>query len=92
MRTYRSTRKARVGVTRGSQMQLLQPLMTVGWAALLLGESVDAWTLAAAVLVVACVGFAQWARLSAAAVSPAAAPAPPVVPAAVAEPVPAARA
>lgn len=57
---------ARVGVTRGSQMQLLQPLLTVGWAALLLGESVDLWTLATAVLVLACVGFAQWARLSAA--------------------------
>lgn len=81
---------ARVGVTRGSQMQLLQPLMTVGWAALLLGESIDTWTLAAAVLVVACVGFAQWARLSGAHVPPAA-PAPPGVPAAAEEPVSAAR-
>jgi len=55
---------ARVGVTRGSQIQLLQPLLTVGWAALLLDESISAWTLAAAVLVLACVGLAQWARLS----------------------------
>lgn len=62
---------ARVGVTRGSQIQLLQPVLTVGWAALLLNESIDAWTLAAAVLVLACVGLAQWARLSA---SPAATP------------------
>ncbi|MEV0604496.1 DMT family transporter [Streptomyces sp. NPDC050315] len=62
---------ARVGVTRGSQIQLLQPLLTVGWAALLLNETIDAWTLAAAVLVLACVGLAQWARLSA---SPAATP------------------
>ncbi|MBB5118091.1 DMT family transporter [Streptomyces eurocidicus] len=65
---------ARVGVTRGSQMQLLQPLMTVGWAAWLLGESIDSWTLGAAVLVLVCVGLAQWARLSAPAV---ALPAPP---------------
>lgn len=56
---------ARVGVTRGSQMQLLQPLLTVGWAALLLHDSVDATTLTTAVLVLACVGLAQWARLSA---------------------------
>jgi drug/metabolite transporter (DMT)-like permease len=56
---------ARVGVTRGSQIQLLQPLLTVGWAALLLNESVDVWTLGTAVLVLGCVGLAQWARLSA---------------------------
>lgn len=56
---------ARVGVTRGSQIQLLQPLLTVGWAVLLLDEKADAWTLAAAVLVLGCVGLAQWARLSA---------------------------
>ncbi|WP_328451039.1 DMT family transporter [Streptomyces sp. NBC_00386] len=56
---------ARVGVTRGSQMQLLQPLLTVGWATLLLDESVDTTTLTTAVLVLGCVGLAQWARLSA---------------------------
>ncbi|MBF9067113.1 DMT family transporter [Streptacidiphilus fuscans] len=65
---------ARVGVTRGSQLQLLQPLLTVGWAAWLLHESIDMWTLVAAVLVLVCVGMAQWARLSSSA--PAKAPEP----------------
>jgi drug/metabolite transporter (DMT)-like permease len=54
---------ARVGITRGSQVQLLQPLLTVGWAALLLSESISTATLVAAIGVVLCVGLAQRARL-----------------------------
>jgi drug/metabolite transporter (DMT)-like permease len=55
---------ARVGVTKGSQVQLLQPLLTVVWAAVLLGDAVDTATVMAAFLVLICVGVAQWARLS----------------------------
>lgn len=55
---------ARAGITRGSQIQLLQPLLTVSWAALLLGEPVTPATLAAAAGVLACVGVAQRARLT----------------------------
>ncbi len=43
------------GVARVSQLQLLQPLLTLGWSALLLGEEVERGTLGAALLVVACV-------------------------------------
>jgi drug/metabolite transporter (DMT)-like permease len=43
------------GVARVSQIQLLQPLLTLGWSALLLGEEVGRGTLGAALLVVACV-------------------------------------
>ncbi len=38
-------------VARTSQVQLLMPVLGVCWAALLLGEKVDAWTLLAGVLV-----------------------------------------
>jgi drug/metabolite transporter (DMT)-like permease len=71
---------ARAGVTRGSQVQLLQPLLTVGWAALLLHQPVTAATLVAATGVLVCVALAQRARLAqppavpAAAAPPAAAP------------------
>ncbi|QSQ22061.1 DMT family transporter [Pyxidicoccus parkwayensis] len=43
------------GVARVSQIQLLQPLLTLGWSVLLLGETVERGTLGAALLVVACV-------------------------------------
>jgi drug/metabolite transporter (DMT)-like permease len=43
------------GVARVSQLQLLQPLLTLGWSALLLGEEVGRGTLGAALLVVGCV-------------------------------------
>jgi drug/metabolite transporter (DMT)-like permease len=43
------------GVARVSQIQLLQPLLSLGWSALLLGEAVGRGTLGAALLVVACV-------------------------------------
>ncbi|WNG40930.1 EamA family transporter [Archangium violaceum] len=43
------------GVARVSQLQLAQPLLTLGWCALLLGEPVGRGTLGAAVLVMLCV-------------------------------------
>ncbi|TIH33323.1 DMT family transporter [Subtercola vilae] len=46
-----------------SQMQLLQPVLTIVWAALLFGEHLDALVLVAAVVVVACAGFAVRARV-----------------------------
>jgi len=54
---------ALAGVARASQVQLVQPLLTVGWAALFFGESVGAGMLAVAAGVVACVGVTQWARI-----------------------------
>lgn len=48
---------AKGGVARVSQTQLLQPLLTVGWAALLLGEAFHARTLAAAVVVLASAAY-----------------------------------
>lgn len=46
---------ALAGVARVGQLQLLQPLLTLLWSALLLGEVVDRGTLGAALLVVLCV-------------------------------------
>ena len=43
------------GVARVSQLQLAQPLLTLGWCALLLGEPVGHGTLGAAALVLLCV-------------------------------------
>ncbi len=48
------------GVARVGQVQLLQPVLTLGWGALLLGERVGARTVLAALLVVACVGLTRW--------------------------------
>jgi drug/metabolite transporter (DMT)-like permease len=50
------------GVARASQLQLLQPFLTVAWSALLLGERPDRSTLVAALLVLLCVGLVQRAR------------------------------
>jgi drug/metabolite transporter (DMT)-like permease len=47
------------GIARVSQTQLLQPVLSVIWAALLLGEPLAPETLGAAALVAAC---ATWAR------------------------------
>ncbi|MCP3140080.1 DMT family transporter [Pyxidicoccus sp. QH1ED-7-1] len=46
---------ALAGVARVSQLQLLQPLLSLGWSVLLLGEQVGRGTLGAALLVVGCV-------------------------------------
>ncbi len=47
---------ARGGVGRIGQVQLIQPVLSLGWAALLLGEPVHTRTVAAALLVVASAG------------------------------------
>lgn len=54
---------ARGGVAKIGQVQLVQPLLTLAWSALLLGEDVNATTLFAAVLVVLCVVGTQRARV-----------------------------
>jgi drug/metabolite transporter (DMT)-like permease len=51
------------GVARASQVQLLQPLLTVAWAALLLSEAVTWGTVVAALSVVACIFITQRARI-----------------------------
>lgn len=57
---YRGLSQA--GVAKGSQMQQLQALMTLGWSVLLLGETVGLTTIVAAVVVVASVVWAQASR------------------------------
>jgi drug/metabolite transporter (DMT)-like permease len=50
------------GVARASMVQLLQPLLTLLWSVLMLGEHVGWSTVAAAVAVLACVTWTQRAR------------------------------
>ena len=50
---------ARGGVARIGQIQLAQPVLTLGWSAPLLGEHVGAATLITALAVLACVGRAR---------------------------------
>lgn len=50
------------GIARIGQLQLLQPLLTIGWAVLLLGESFNWLTGVTALLVVCCVAVGQRAR------------------------------
>jgi drug/metabolite transporter (DMT)-like permease len=52
-----------LGVARGSQVQLVQSLLTLLWSALLLGEIVTSKTLVAASVVVVCVAITQKVRL-----------------------------
>ncbi len=52
----------RAGVARASQVQLLQPVLTLIWSVLLLGETVGVWTVVAALTVLACVVGTQRAR------------------------------
>jgi drug/metabolite transporter (DMT)-like permease len=54
---------ARGGVAKIGQVQLVQPLLTLGWAAALLGEHIGAVTLVAAVAVVGSVVATQRARV-----------------------------
>ena len=54
---------ARGGVAKIGQVQLVQPLLTLGWAAALLGEHVGPGTLVAALAVVASVVGTQRARV-----------------------------
>lgn len=55
---------ATAGIARASQVQLAQPLLTLGWAALLLGERVGIGTFFVAVGVLNCVGITQRVRIS----------------------------
>jgi len=50
------------GVAYTSQLQLAQPVLTLGWSVLILGEHVSALTMAAALLVIACAAATQWTR------------------------------
>ncbi|HEV7934732.1 MAG TPA: DMT family transporter [Actinomadura sp.] len=52
----------RAGIARASQVQLAQPVLTVLWSVLLLGEHVDAGTWVAAAAVLVCVAWTQRAR------------------------------
>jgi len=51
------------GIARISQLQLVQPLLTIAWAALFLGEQLTWLTGIAALLVVACVAVGQRSRV-----------------------------
>jgi drug/metabolite transporter (DMT)-like permease len=53
---------ARGGIARVGQLQLAQPVLTLLWSALLLGETVTPAALAAAVVVLACVVLIQRVR------------------------------
>lgn len=53
---------ARGGVARVGQLQLAQPVLSMGWAALILGEAIGAAELVTAVLVLACVVATQRVR------------------------------
>ncbi len=57
----------RAGVARASQVQLLQPLLTLAWSVVLLGESVGPATVIAAFAVLGCVVWTQRARAATAA-------------------------
>lgn len=51
-----------LGVARGSQIQLVQPLLTILWSLVLLGERVSGATLGTALVVLACVATTQRGR------------------------------
>jgi len=53
---------AAIGVARASQLQLAQPLLTLVWSVLLLGEHLTPAAPAAAVAVLACIAVTQRAR------------------------------
>ncbi|HEY3494660.1 MAG TPA: DMT family transporter [Polyangiaceae bacterium] len=54
---------ARGSIASASQIQLIQPVLSLGWAWLLLGEVLSARTLACAFVVLACAGRARRARV-----------------------------
>ncbi|MDE3723690.1 DMT family transporter [Nocardiopsis sp. N85] len=51
-----------IGVARAGQIQLAQPLLTLVWAALLLGERIDPFALPAALVVLGCIAVTQRVR------------------------------
>lgn len=55
---------AELGVAKGSQVQLIQSLLTLLWSAWLLNENVTKSTLLAASVVVVCIAVTQKARIS----------------------------
>jgi drug/metabolite transporter (DMT)-like permease len=55
---------AELGVAKGSQVQLIQSLLTLLWSAWLLNEYVTKATLLAASVVVICIAVTQKARIS----------------------------
>jgi drug/metabolite transporter (DMT)-like permease len=55
---------ARGGVAKIGQVQLAQPVLTIVWSGLILGESVGPGTIAAAVVVLACVVATQRTRVT----------------------------
>jgi drug/metabolite transporter (DMT)-like permease len=55
---------AELGVAKGSQVQLIQSLLTLLWSAWLLNEYVTKTTLLAASVVVICIAVTQKARIS----------------------------
>lgn len=61
---------ARAGVARASQLQLAQPLLTIGWSVLLLGEHTGPGALLSAGLVVLCVLVTQRSRVAPATAPP----------------------
>jgi drug/metabolite transporter (DMT)-like permease len=67
---------ARGGVARVGQTQLLQPVLTLIWAALVLGEGIDGPTVLASALVVASAALVQRTRVRSATVRPAWSPSP----------------
>ncbi|MGB2571026.1 EamA family transporter [Micromonospora citrea] len=56
---------ARGGIARVGQLQLAQPVFTLAWSALLLGETVTPASIAAALMVLACVMLIQRTRTNA---------------------------
>jgi drug/metabolite transporter (DMT)-like permease len=52
------------GIARISQVQLIQAPLSLVWAALVVGEQLDAATVLTAVAVVACIAAAQRARIA----------------------------
>lgn len=53
---------ARGGIARVGQIQLAQPVLTLSWSALFLGETVTGWSVVAASVVLVCVVLTQRAR------------------------------
>jgi drug/metabolite transporter (DMT)-like permease len=50
------------GVARVGQIQLVQPVFSLVWAAILLGEHISLGTALASVLVIASAALARWTR------------------------------
>jgi drug/metabolite transporter (DMT)-like permease len=55
---------ARGGIARVGQLQQVQPLLTIVWSSLLLGELFDPWTIVVGIAVAVCVWLAQRARFA----------------------------